>query len=98
MIASMNVLKAQHVGVRDLKENISVQYLQDILVITDRGVPLSVNVPYSDILELLDILEEMSDPAAVKLVHESRQAVDGGAKVRPASKVFERIRKGRRQE
>lgn len=94
MNIAIALLKANHIGIRDLKEHLSTKFLKDILVITDRGIPVSVNLPYSDVLELTDILDELADPKTIKTVLEGRKAIKAGAKGIAVSCLFNRIRKG----
>jgi len=58
MDIALNLLKAPHVGVREFKEKVS-SFLnkRKTLVVTDHGDPASVLVPYKDMMEILDILE-----------------------------------------
>ena len=96
MSVATDLLKANHVGIRDFKEHLSGEFLNETLVITDRGTPVSVNLPYSDVLELMDILDELSDPGTVKAVQEGRKAIKAGAEGIHVSKVFDRIRAKRK--
>ena len=93
MSIALDLLKANHMGVKNFKKHVSSKLLDHILVITDHGKPVSVNVPYEEILELVDIVEEMSDPEIVKEVMKGRKAVKEGKKGVPVSEVFQKIRK-----
>lgn len=96
MSIAADLLKAHHIGIRDLKEHLSTKFLNETLVITDRGTPVSVNLPYSDLLELIDILDELSEPETIKAVQEGRKAIKAGTKGTPVSTVFNRIRTKRK--
>ena len=96
MSVAAALLKAHRIGVRDLKEHISTEFLKEILVITDRGTPVSVNLPYSDVLELIDILDELRDPETMAILREGREAINKGAKGVSVSKLFNRIRSRRK--
>jgi len=96
MSIAADLLKANHVGIRDIKEHLSTRLLKDILVITDRGTPVSVNLPYSDVLELVDIIDEAADLETMATVSEARKAIKGGAKGILVADLFNRIRKQRR--
>jgi len=87
------LLKASHVGIRELKEHLSTEFLKEPLVITDRGDPVSISLPYSDMLELIDILDEFSDAETFAVVQEGRKAISGGAKGIPVSALFKKMRK-----
>ncbi len=96
MSIAADLLKAHRIGVRDLKEHLSTKFLNDILVITDRGKPISVNLPYSDVLELVDMLDELADLETIATVNEGREAIKAGAKGIPVSNLFSRIRANRK--
>lgn len=96
MRIATDLLKATHIGIRELKGHLTAESLKEPLVITDRGVPVSINLPYSDILELVDILDEMTDSHTEKLVKESRRAVRSGAKGLPVVRLFKKMRAAHR--
>ncbi|MEA3305541.1 MAG: hypothetical protein U9R52_01860 [Candidatus Omnitrophota bacterium] len=93
---SINLLKADHIGIRDLKGHLSRRFLKKLLIITDHGTPVSVNLPYSDLLELADILDELADPEIVATVQEGRAAIKAGAKGISVFNLFNRIRARRK--
>lgn len=93
MSIATDLLKANHMGIRDLKERLSAKLLEQVLVITDRGIPMSVNLPYSDVLELTDIIDELSDSETLAAIAEGRKAISQGAKGIPVSSLFKKIRK-----
>ena len=96
MSIAADLLKANHVGIRDIKEHLSTRLLKDILVITDRGTPVSVNLPYSDVLELIDIIDEAADLETMATVSEGRLAIREGAKGILVANLFNRIRTQRK--
>lgn len=96
MRLAASLLKADHIGIRDLKEHISTKFLRKLLIITDHGTPVSVNLPYDDLLELTDILEELSDPETIATVQEGRAAIGAGAKGISVFNLFKRIRAKRK--
>ena len=57
MVTATALLKAEHVGVREFKDHMSADSLKKITVITDHGKPISVNLPYEEVLGLMDILD-----------------------------------------
>ena len=96
MSIAADLLKANHIGIRDIKEHLSTRLLKDILVITDRGAPVSVNLPYSDVLELIDIIDEAADLETIATISKGRLAIKGGAKGILVANLFKRIRAQRR--
>ena len=96
MRIATDLLKASHVGIRDFKERLSTNFLKDPLIITDRGTPVSVNLPYSDMLELIDLLDELSDTETLATVREGRKTIASGAKGIPVSALFRKKRVNRK--
>lgn len=95
---AINLLKAPHVGVRDLKENLS-RFLRGKapLVITDHGQPVDVILPYADMMNLVEIIDEITDPRTTKTVLEGKKAVKAGAKGVAVSGLFKAIRAKRKE-
>jgi len=74
------LLKAPHIGVRELKEKLSAFLKrEEPLVVTDHGSPTSVILPYDDMVELLDVLDELNDMETRELVREGRKSIQSGA-------------------
>ena len=96
MSTAVDLLKAERIGVRDLKAHLSAKLLNNLLVITDRGNPVSVNLPYSDVLELIDILDELSDLETIKTIAEGREVIKSGSEGIPVSNLFDSIRAKRK--
>ncbi len=92
---SSAIMKANHFGIKDLRSNASSKIFEKIFVVTTKGKPISVNLPYSDILNLIDMIDEISDPETLSLVKEHRDAVKTSQKFIPASNLFQKIRKNR---
>ena len=89
MSIAVDLLKSEHIGIRDLKEHISsVLKRKKTFIVTDRGVPVNVILPYSDIVELADIMEELSEPKTLEAVREGRLAVKSGSKGVLVSRLF----------
>lgn len=97
MNIAASLLKAPHIGVRELKENLS-KWLQskNTLIITDHGQPVDVIVPYDDMMTLVDIVDEITDPQTLATVLEGKRAVKTGAKGVPVSNLFKAVRAERK--
>ena len=93
MRIAAGLMKADWVGIRELKGHLSTRILKKPLVITERGKPVGVSMPYPDMLELLDIIDELSDPETLAAVREGRKAVFSGAEGLTVSRLFKKIRK-----
>ena len=97
MNIAAGLLKAPHIGVRDLKENLSKLLKgKNPLVITDHGQPVDVIVPYDDMMCLIDIVDEITDPETLATVLEGKRAVKAGAKGVPVSGLFKAARAKRK--
>ena len=98
MTMSTDLLKANHIGVRELKQTLSSKMLTGALVITDRGRPISISIPYDDMMDLLELFDELADPETMKMVQEGRSAVQSGMKGIPASRLIKKLRQERSGE
>lgn len=97
MNIAVGLLKAPHIGVRDLKENLSkLLRSKNPLVVTDHGQPVDVIVPYDDMMALIDIVDEITDPETLATVMEGKRAIKAGAKGVPVSNLFKVIRAERK--
>lgn len=93
MTIARALLKAKNVGVRKCKNNLSrILKKHDIWLITEHNNPKSYLIPYDDMLELIDILDELQDPETIKAVQKGREAIKRGAKGFLVSTLFKRIR------
>ena len=91
MNIATNILKSPHVGIRDLKIHLSSLLKKGSLIVTERGKPVNVILPYSDMIELLDMLDEITDPGTIKTIQEGRKAISTGVKGIPVSNVFKKL-------
>ena len=97
MSIATDLLKAHHIGIRDLKEHLSKYFkMTEPLIVTDRGTPVKVIFSYTDMLELLDILDELTDLETMATIQEGREAIKKGAKGIPVSNLFNKIRASRK--
>ena len=87
------LLGAPHVGVRELKSCLSKRLKEgNPLIITDRGKPVDVILPYQDAMELVEMMDEIADCGARNAVQEGRASIKSGAKGVPVSRLFQSIR------
>ncbi len=91
------LLKAPHIGVRQFKAHLSrLLKRRSPLIITERGVPVEVVIPYQEALEMVDLVDEAMDLETLKAVQGGRNAVKKGVKGIPVSRLFKKIREGRK--
>lgn len=85
------LLRAKSVGVRNFRDGVS-RFIgkHEPFIITERGTPASVLLPYDDVLEIVDVLEELEDKETLKLVAQGRRAIRRGVKGIRASTSFKR--------
>ena len=85
------LLKAKTVGVRSFRDKVS-QFIHahKMLVVTDHGNPTSVLMPYDDVLELVDVLEELQDKETLATVAEARKSIKRGSKGVLASDILKK--------
>jgi len=91
MTISNALLRARSVGVRNFRDSAS-RFIgkHGMLIITEHGNPRSVLLPYNDILEIVDILEELENKKVLRLVAEGRRAIAKGVKGIQVSASFKR--------
>lgn len=76
MSLANDIIKSPHVGIRNLKIHLSRFLKKGTLVVTDRGVPVNIILPYADTIELLDIMDEVTDSETMKTIREGIQVSD----------------------
>lgn len=73
------LMGAKHVGIRELKDHLSAWLGKGApLVATDRGQPTHFVVPYAEMIEIIEILEELSDGGLVERVLAARKGYRKG--------------------
>jgi len=91
------LLNAKHIGVRDLREHLSKRLKEKkAIVVTEHGAPTKVILSYQDVIELIEVLDELQDRAAIQAVREGRKEIRAGAQGVPVSRLFDRIRASRK--
>ncbi len=69
MSLSTDLLKSEHVGIRKLKTHLSKHIKNNKpIIVTARGVPVDVVIPYADMIELLDMIDELTDMDTMKTI------------------------------
>ncbi len=97
MTLATQILRAPHIGVRDLKIHLSEKVKGDKpLVVTDHGDPKQVMIPYHVIVEIAELLEELNDAELMRAVKLSRSASEKGERGSSATGLFAKIKKQRK--
>ena len=74
------LLKAKHIGIKEIKNHLSALLkTRKPMVATDRGKPTYFFIPYNEMVEIVEILEELSDPETLQRVQEGRRAYKKGS-------------------
>ncbi len=81
MTLTASLLKAPHIGVRDLRSNLSKMLRSSkTLIVTDHGQPKRVILPYGIIVGIAEMLGELDDRELADSVKLSRKARNAGVK------------------
>ncbi len=87
------LLRARHMGVRDLRNHLSRTIKGDrMVVVTEHGQPSKVLVSYEDMLEIVDIVDELQDERSVVAVHKAKKAIEAGTPGIPVAQSFKKLR------
>ena len=87
----MDLLKAPHMGVRELRNNLSaVVGGRRITVVTERGKPAEVLLPYKTVVALLTLLADFANKRMTALVGRGHRAIEAGSKGIPARTSLEK--------
>lgn len=88
------LLRAPHIGVRQFKSGLS-KFLKsrNPLIITERGVPVEVVIPYAEAIEMVDLIDEATDLETLKAVEEGREAIKTERKGISVLRLFSKFRK-----
>ena len=92
MTLATALLKAPHVGVRDLRTHLSrMLHSSKTLIVTERGQPKRVILPYGVVVEIAETLGEMDDKELAKEVTLSRKARSEGIKPISVARSFKKF-------
>ena len=97
MTVATALLNARYIGVRDLREHLFKRLKGNkVIVVTERGAPTKVILSYQDVVELIEVLDELRDQAAIQSVQEGRKVVKAGAGGIPVNRLFNQVRASRK--
>ena len=97
MTVATALLNARYIGVRELREHLSNRLKGNkAIVVTDHGTPTKVILAYRDVVELIEVMDELLDQAAVQSVQEGRKAIRMGSEGVPVNRLFAQIRESRK--
>ena len=90
----IELLKAEHVGIRELKARLS-EYVhgKPPVIATDRGRPLKVLLGYREIIGLLEMIKDLTDARLMRVLGGGARAIRKGGEGTPARRSLERLLK-----
>lgn len=69
------MLHAQYMGVRELKNNLpKVLHSHKAIIATQHGKPTYFLLPYEDMVEIVEILQEVKDKELLRLIKSGRNS------------------------
>lgn len=85
------LLKAKHVGVKSFRTNLS-KFIrnQKPYIIMDRTQPQEFVIPYNEMIELVEMIEELSDRELLKQIAEGRNSYHKGGWI-PVSRLWQKL-------
>ena len=93
-MSPLDLLKAPHIGIRELRNNLSaVIGRKKMAVVTDRGRPMEVLLPYETMLSLLTLLGDLVNSEMTGVVRRGQKAIKAGSKGVPARARLEKYLK-----
>ena len=79
MSLATQLLHAEPIGVKELKNHLSAILKRSRpRIVTDHNKPRHVLVPYEDMVEIAEILDELADPKLLKQIAEGRESYRKG--------------------
>ncbi|MEW6042017.1 MAG: hypothetical protein AB1633_10895 [Elusimicrobiota bacterium] len=86
-----SVMKAKHIGVKYFRTHLSkLMKKRQPYIITDRGQPREAVIPYIELVELLEDLEELSNPELISQIRDGRKAYQKGGWI-PVSRLWMKL-------
>lgn len=84
MTLTKELLRAKHIGVRELGRNVSgFMKSKSVVIVEVKGQKNKVIISQDDLLDLIELLDNLQDKELLELVRESRAAVASGEKEVP---------------
>ncbi len=97
MTLATQILKAPHIGSKDLRDNMArnIKSVKPV-VITEHGQPRQVLLPYQMMLDLIEMVDDLQDKDLMSQVFEGKRAIGAGAEGIPVEASFKKIRASRK--
>ncbi len=75
MNLSTVALQSEHLGIRELKIGLNKIKLSKWFISTSDNKPISVNVPFNEFLDLMELIDDLQDNHLLKDIQEGREAI-----------------------
>ena len=93
MTLTTELLRAPHIGVRELSRNVSsFMKRKSVVVVEVKGQKNKVIISQDELIDLIELLQDLQDRELLELVRESRAAAASGAKEVPIEDVFKKLK------
>ena len=97
MTLAAQILKAPHIGSKDLRDNMARSIKSNKpVVVTEHGRPRQVLLPYEMMLDLIETVEDLQDKDLMAQIFEGKRAVGAGEAGIPVEASFKKIRSSRK--
>lgn len=74
-----SILKADYIGIKELKTNLcKIIDKNKPCIVTERGKPKQFMIPYEEMVEIIEILEELANPEIIQEIQSARKSCRGG--------------------
>lgn len=96
MTLATQILRAPHIGSKDLRENMArnIKSTKPV-VITEHGQPRKVLLPYQMMLDLIEMVDDLQDKDLMGRIHEGKHAIGAGEAGIAVEASFKKIRASR---
>ncbi len=82
MSLATQLMRAEPIGVKELKNNLSTVLKRGkTRVVTDRNKPKHFLIPYEDMIDIVELMEELSDTKLQRQIAEGRESYRKGKSV-----------------
>lgn len=97
MTLATQILRAEHIGSKDLRERLSQNIRsQKPVIITEHGQPKKVMLPYEMMVALIEMIEDLQDKDLMAVIAEGKKVIASGSGGVPIERSFKKIKSSRK--
>lgn len=90
---AIDLLNAEYVGVKELKDNLSkILHKKKLVITTDNGKPENVIVKFKVMVEILQLLHQLSNDKLSEILTSGRKSIKKGAPGIPALESLNKLK------